>query len=174
MGIYDFACKDILSKSGSFSLLDVGTGPGVLPKMLSERTGRISIWAVDPSESMLRIAIRNNKGRKAVFAIGYSQKLPFKRRFDMIISSVSFHHWAHKKESLAYLSTFLKPEGEIRIYELKKSNRLLSYFIDKHRMSMDELRHAADGTGLVVKGVLEGDGFVRGTYVKRKKVSRNK
>jgi ubiquinone/menaquinone biosynthesis C-methylase UbiE len=174
LGIYDFACKDILSKSGSFSLLDVGTGPGVLPKMLSERTGRISVWAVDPSESMLRIAIRNNKGRKAIFAIGYSQKLPFKRRFDMIISSVSFHHWAHKKESLAYLSTFLKPKGEIRIYELKKSNRLLSYFIDKHRMSMDELRHAADGTGLAVKEVVERDGFVRGTYVKRKKVSRNK
>ena len=86
----------------------------------------------------------------------------------MIISSVSFHHWAHKKESLAYLSGFLKPGGEIRIYELRKSNRLLAYFLDKHRMSIGELRHAADGTGLAVKEVVEKDGFVRGTYVKKK------
>jgi ubiquinone/menaquinone biosynthesis C-methylase UbiE len=168
LGIYDFACKDILSKKGSFSLLDVGTGPGILPKMLSMRTDKIDIWAVDPSESMLRIAIKNNKGDGRRFAIGYSQMLPFSRRFDMIISSVSFHHWAHKKESLAYLSGFLKPGGEIRIYELRKSNRLLAYFLDKHRMSIGELRHAADGTGLAVKEVVEKDGFVRGTYVKKK------
>jgi len=167
LGIYDFACDDILAKKGSFSLLDVGTGPGVLPKMLSARTDRVSIWAVDPSESMLRIAIRNNKGREARFAIGYSQRLPYKRRFDMIISSVSFHHWAHKKESLAYLSGFLKPGGEIRIYELRKSNRFFEYLVDRHRMGIDGLKHAADGTGLMVKGLVEKDSFVRGTYVKK-------
>lgn len=172
LGIYDFACKDILAKKGSFSVLDVGTGPGILPKMLNMRTDRISIWAVDPSESMLRIAIKNNKGGEARFAIGYSQRLPFKRRFDVIISSVSFHHWAHKKESLAYLSGFLKPGGEIRIYELKKSNRFFEYFVDKHRMNIDELKHAANGAGLVVKGIMEKNGFVRGTYVK-KRVSRH-
>lgn len=168
LGIYDFACNDILAKEGFFSLLDVGTGPGILPKMISLRTDRIRIWAVDPSESMLRIAIGNNKGRDTMFAIGYSQRLPFKRRFDMIISSMSFHHWAHKKESLIYLSRFLNPGGEIRIYELKKSNRFFEYFVDKHRMSVDELKHAADGTGLIVKGLVEKDGFVRGIYVKKR------
>ena len=140
---------------------------------MQAKPDKIDIWAVDPSESMLRIAIKNNKGDGRRFAIGYSQMLTFRRRFDMIISSVSFHHWAHKKESLAYLSGFLKPGGEIRIYELRKSNRLLAYFLDKHRMSVGELRHAADGTGLAVKEVVEKDGFVRGTYVK-KSVSRHK
>jgi ubiquinone/menaquinone biosynthesis C-methylase UbiE len=166
LGIYGFACKDILSRKGAFSLLDVGTGPGRLPGMLSEESDRVRISAVDPSPSMIRIAEGKNRGRGIAFALGYSQKLPFDKKFDMIVSSVSFHHWAHKKESLAYLSGFLKPKGEIRIYELKKSNRLFDYFLDKHRMSEKELRHAAEGAGLKVKSVISKDKFVRAVYIK--------
>ena len=86
----------------------------------------------------------------------------------MLVQKISEEPVALPKLVYAYLSGFLKPGGEIRIYELRKSNRFLAYFLDKHRMSVEELRHAADGTGLAVKEVVEKNGFVRGTYVKKK------
>ncbi len=170
LGIYRFACKDILSKKGRFSLLDVGTGPGILPKMLSADTKRIRIYAVDPSPSMLRIAMRNNKNPESKFAIGHSQKLPFDAKFDLIISSVSFHHWAHKKESLVYLSKFLKQRGEIRVYELLKKGRFFDYFVDMHRMNKEELQKAASGTGLAVRSIKIKGGFIRAVYARERTI----
>ena len=166
-GLYEFACLDILGKKGAFSLLDVGTGPGRLPEMLASRQGRIRIYAVDPSPSMLRIA-RNRRGNRGVkFALGYSRRIPFSLKFGMIISTLSFHHWVHKKESLQYLSQFLERGGEIRIYERVKSGRLLDRFVDMHSAGVEELREIAHGTGLRVKGIVVKDKFVRAAYVKK-------
>jgi len=159
--MYDFVVNDIM-KSRAHSILDVGTGPGEVPVELASRSGKFKIYAIDPSKYMLRMARKRAYGMGIRFAQGYSQHVPFDTKFDMIISSISFHHWAHKKESLRYLSGFLSKKGEIRIYEFKKVRHLIVQ--EHHSMTRDELADAAKGTGLRLKGIVETGGKLRASY----------
>jgi ubiquinone/menaquinone biosynthesis C-methylase UbiE len=161
--MYSFAVSDI-AKSKARKILDVGTGPAAIPIMLASIPKRLRIYAVDPSNYMLKIASKRAQGSGIRFGVGYSLYIPFHTKFDMIISSISFHHWAHKKKSLIYLSGFLKKGGEIRIYEFKKIRHLIIQ--EQHSMTRVQLREAAEGTGLKVKGIIEMEGKLRASYTK--------
>ncbi len=167
--LYGMAVCDIL-RSRARQILDVGTGPAGLPIALAKAgvNGRqISLYAIDPSKDMLNIARRRAKGLGIRFAQGYSLHVPFNKKFDIIVSSLSFHHWAHKGESLKYLSRFLAPRGEIRIYEYKKhSHGILGLLAGSHSMSPEEMRNAAKGTGLGTKRIIEHNGILCAVYVK--------
>lgn len=167
--LYKFAARGIL-QTKAVLILDVGTGPGTLPIFLAKSAAgkrRLSLYAVDPSVHMLGIARKRSKGLNINFERGYSLNVPFKKKFDMIVSSLSFHHWAHRKESLRYLSRLLVRKGEIRIYEYKKQeHRILRFIKEKHSMSAEELRSAADGTGLRVKRITESNGMLCAIYAK--------
>jgi ubiquinone/menaquinone biosynthesis C-methylase UbiE len=158
---YKFVISDIM-KGRARSILDVGTGPGIVPAELAAKNPELAVYAVDPSPYMLGHARKRTRGRVRL-AIGYSLSVPFRRKFDMIISSASFHHWAHKKESLIYLARLLNKDGEIRIYEFSKHGILP---FGSHAMSAEQLRSAAEGTGLRVKGIITSKGRVRAIYSK--------
>lgn len=161
--LYRFVADDI-AKSRARKILDVGTGPAAIPIMLAEKSRRLQIYAVDPSHHMLKIAEKRAKGRKIHLGYGYSMRIPFKTKFDIIFTSVSFHHWAHKKESLRYLSKFLNKKGEIRIYEFRKIRHLLIQ--EKHSMTREELRDALTGTGLKLKEIIEHNRMFRASYMR--------
>ena len=158
---YDFVVSDAL-RGKAHSILDVGTGPGIVPAELAEGNPGLEVYAIDPSPYMLGHARKRSRGAVRL-ARGYSMHVPFHRKFDMIISSASFHHWAHKKESLRYLAGFLAKGGEIRIYEFARHG--ISLF-GSHSMSAGQLASAAEGTGLRVKSILEKRGRIRAVYVK--------
>ena len=161
--VYAFVADDVM-RSGAKRVLDVGTGPAQVPIMLSSMSRKLEIYAVDPSDYMLSIASRRSGGLGIRLGSGYSLHIPFRTKFDLIISSISFHHWAHKKESLRYLSGFLRRSGEIRIYEFRKMKHLIIQ--ESHSMGEDEFRRIAEGTGLRVKSIIERKGILRASYVK--------
>ncbi len=163
-GMYQFVVDDVLT-SDAKSLLDVGTGPGRVPMMLASKRPGLKIYAVDPSPYMLKHARRKAAGSGISFANGYSNYIPFHRKFDLIISSLSFHHWAHKKESMRYLSGFLVKGGEIRIYEFRRAGPLR--FHGPHSMDIDEIRRAAEGSGLRAREIIEKGDKLRATFVKK-------
>lgn len=163
---YSFIVDDI--KKGRYhELLDVGTGPGYVPIMLSEG-GMKNIYAIDPSYDMLKIAKRRSKDLKIKYSIGSSRHLPFKRKFELIISTLSFHHWAKKAESLRYLSSFLKKGGEIRIYEFEKEKRkgFAKYFTSSHSVSRREMLAIGKKSNLKVKGIVCKEGFIRVAFTR--------
>ena len=162
--MWKFAADDILD-SGRRIILDVGTGPGNIPFMLADKGKGLEIYAIDPSKAMLRIARKKCAGKKVTLAEGYSRYVPFHKKFDLIISTVSFHHWTHKNESLIYLSKFLKPGGEIRIYEFRKVPHL--FIEEKHSMTREELVKAGEEAGLRVKNIAERKGKLRASYERR-------
>lgn len=163
--IYKFAADDIL-RSKARKILDIGTGPATIPIKVASQSDRVEIYAIDPSKDMLRIASKKAKDSGIHFAEGHSLHVPFHTKFDLITSSISFHHWAHKKESLEYLSQFLNRDGEIRIYEFRKIGHLPIQA--KHSMTKEELRGAAEGTGLRVKEIIEKKNKLRASYVKNR------
>ena len=170
--LYDFAARDMLEKEENgreITILDVGTGPGILPEKLARMRSRARIYCVDPSQTMVEIARRRLNRYGVKVGLGYSLMVPFKQKFDIICSTMSFHHWAHKKESLEYLSGFLKKDGKIMIYEMKKGKDLpLIGFLQAHRMNRGELGSIASGTGLKIDSIKETRVFIRATYSVKK------
>ncbi len=170
--LYDFAAKDMLAgRSGrkEISILDVGTGPGILPEKLACMRKDAHICGVDPSETMVEIARKRLRNSGVRVELGYSLMVPFRQKFDIICSTMSFHHWAHKKESLIYLSRLLKKDGEIRVYEMRKGKDLrLIGFLQGHRMNRGELESASNGTGLKVNWIRETKIFICASYSRHK------
>jgi ubiquinone/menaquinone biosynthesis C-methylase UbiE len=106
-------------------ILDVGTGPGYLPIEIATRTPNLELDGIDLSPAMVKLA-RNTAARKGVadrvrFQRAHAADLPFDdRSFDLVISTLSFHHWARPLECLAELHRVLKPHREARIYDARR------------------------------------------------------
>ncbi len=166
---YAFVVED-LSSSGAESLLDVGTGPGDLPKRLADLHKFKAIYAVDPSAAMLGIARHKTKSTGVVLGRGSSRHLPFGRKFDIIFTAISFHHWQKKAKSLRYLKKFLAPKGEIRIYEFdkKKLGGMHRLFAPSHATDKDEVEKFAKDASLKIKNTKEVENFIRVSLMKNK------
>ncbi len=113
---------------------------------------------------MIRIAKFKSRNIKNIhFALGSSRHVPFKRKFDMICTVLSFHHWQKKSESLKYLSAFLEKGGEIRIYEYeaRKIRGIHRFALPSHAIDKQELYKTARESGLVVYKIHQESALVR-------------
>ena len=156
---YGFIIED-LRETRFRSMLDVGTGPGIVPIALSKLKGA-RIYAVDPSKSMIAIAKRKaGNSKKIDFALGSSRHIPFEAKFDLIISTLSFHHWEKKRESLQYLKKLLTKGGQIRIYELQRRRKFMLPGLGSHTLDANEAILVANSSGLRVTRIKKRDGFI--------------
>jgi len=96
-------------------VLDVGCGTGALLSRLVERY-QIDGTGIDPSPGMAAVA----KGAHPDLAIvsGAAEALPLSDdSFDLVISCLSYHHFADRKQFLAEAKRVLKPGGQLLIAE---------------------------------------------------------
>jgi ubiquinone/menaquinone biosynthesis C-methylase UbiE len=101
-------------------VLDVGTGPGVLLVELARRRPDLSLSGVDLSADMVAAARRNLApfGDRAGAQVGDVTSLPFPdHSFDLIVSSLSLHHWDQPEAGAAELGRVVKPGGRVHIYD---------------------------------------------------------
>lgn len=117
---FQLIVEDIASHNPK-KVLDLGCGPGVLIEMLSSRLPDSRIFGADPSSSMVSIAgkrlSRMIAQQKVAIMQGDSQNIGFDEKFDLIVTTKSFHHWEDREASLGYLKTLLNENGSIIIYE---------------------------------------------------------
>ena len=102
------------------AVLDVGTGPGVLLVELAARRPDLRLTGVDRSADMIAAATRNLEpfGGRACVRVGDVSSLPFPdRSFDLIVSSLSLHHWDHPEAAVPELARLLRPGGRVHIYD---------------------------------------------------------
>jgi ubiquinone/menaquinone biosynthesis C-methylase UbiE len=103
-------------------VLDVGTGPGVLLVELARRRPDLRLTGVDLSADMVAAAERNlgEFGERASARVGDVTDLPFPDgSFDLIVSSLSLHHWDHPEAAVPELARLLRPGGRLVIYDLR-------------------------------------------------------
>jgi ubiquinone/menaquinone biosynthesis C-methylase UbiE len=103
------------------AVLDVGTGPGVLLVELAARRPDLRLIGVDLSADMIAAATRNLHpfGDRASARVGDVTSLPFPdRSFDLIVSSLSLHHWDDPEAAVPELARILRPDGRVYIYDL--------------------------------------------------------
>lgn len=102
------------------AVLDIGTGPGVLLVELAARRPDLTLTGVDLSADMIAAATLNLEpfGQRARVRVGDVTSLPFPdRSFDLVVSSLSLHHWDRPEAAVPELARILRPGGRVYIYD---------------------------------------------------------
>jgi ubiquinone/menaquinone biosynthesis C-methylase UbiE len=94
-------------------VLDVGCGTGALLRVAAERWPDARLSGADPAEEMIKVARSKLPGGSLISLVNASaEHLPFEdERFDLVVSSVSFHHWTDQAAGLSEIRRVLVPDG---------------------------------------------------------------
>ena len=97
-------------------VLDVGCGPGHLAARLADRG--LDVAAIDLDPAMVERA-RRRLGPRAEVAVADVAALPFPdTSFDLVVSTLSMHHWADHQAGLAEIARVLRPSGAALVFDL--------------------------------------------------------
>lgn len=107
-------------RSQKTTIVDVGCGPGDLVVAISQRLRNARIVGVDLSPSMLLWAGRHaTTDGRIRFVVADSADLPFDdASVDLVVSTLSLHHWTAPADSMAEIARVLRPGGVALIYDL--------------------------------------------------------
>jgi ubiquinone/menaquinone biosynthesis C-methylase UbiE len=102
--------KEYSGKEPPRIILDIGCGTGRLLRAAALRWPKAKLFGADPAEQMIAEAKRLNPN--ATFKISAAESLPFSdHTFDLVVSSLSFHHWADQAKGLQEIARVLRPGG---------------------------------------------------------------
>lgn len=130
-------------------VLDVGTGPGHLPIEIARRLKNAEVVGIDLSVDMIHIA-RENALKAGVqdrvkFLVQNASSLEFpERRFDLVVSTGSLHHWKKAVGALNEIYRVLERGGEAWIYDLNAEP------------SMEEIREFESKYGKLLSVLVNG------------------
>lgn len=129
------------------TILDIGCGTGRLLRRLSDRWPEAKLLGVDPAEGMLSEASRLTPN--ALFKQAAAEALPFPdQTIDLVLSSLSFHHWADHQKCVREIARVLRPGGW---FCLADHIFLLSRLSGEKVKSRNEIRRLMNGAGLTVR-----------------------
>lgn len=128
-GFYRGIATDVaLAAPGGGRVLEVGCGSGRLASELACRHG-LDVTGLDLDPAMIGVARTHAeacRGRhlRPVFAVGDAASLPFPdASFDMVVSTLSMHHWADPTAGLTEIARVLRPSGRALIWDLRPGSR---------------------------------------------------
>ena len=112
---YDGIAADIAATaSPGTSVLDVGCGPGHLTRRLVAQGFDVTGTDLDPA--MIERAAARGGGR---YVAADAASLPFEEgAFDLVVSTLSMHHWADAHAGLAEIARVVRPAGRVLIWDL--------------------------------------------------------
>jgi SAM-dependent methyltransferase len=106
-------------------ILEVGCGPGHLTMLLTREDG-LDVTGLDLDPAMIERAQMNadrasdRGGRRPSFVVGDAAALPFSDgSFDLVVSTMSMHHWADPKAGLDDIRRVLRPAGRALIWDFR-------------------------------------------------------
>jgi ubiquinone/menaquinone biosynthesis C-methylase UbiE len=121
---YSIVARQVEDRLKTGRVLDIGTGPGKLPIMIAEDNPLLQVTGLDLSSDMVKIAENEarQKGLKNVeFRQGNASELPFRdREFDLVITTLSFHHWKQPEKALDEIYRVLCEAGEAWVFDVPR------------------------------------------------------
>lgn len=124
-GVYRRIAEDVaLVAPPSGSVLDVGTGPGVLLAEIARQRPDLRITGIDPSGDMIAAANRTIRGLgdRVAARVGDVAALDFPdASIDVVVSTFSMHHWPDVPAAVPELARVLRPGGGLYIYDFAKA-----------------------------------------------------
>lgn len=121
------------------AILDVGCGTGRLLRTAAERFPDATLEGVDPAEGMVEHARVVTSSNRIKFQQATAERLPFPdASFDLVFSTMTFHHWADQQHAIAEVGRVLAPTGRWVLADVMPTG-LLGYVL--RRLGM---RHALE------------------------------
>lgn len=118
------------------AILDVGCGTGRLLRTAGERFPGARLEGVDAAEGMIEQARASAGPAGAInFQLATAEHLPFPgAQFDLVFSTMTFHHWAGQRRGVAEIERVMTPEGRWILADFVPTG-LLRYFRRLFRMN---------------------------------------
>jgi ubiquinone/menaquinone biosynthesis C-methylase UbiE len=127
-------------------IIDVGCGTGRLLRAAAARWPHAQLFGVDPAEKMISEAKRFNSG--AIFKVAPAESIPFlDQAADLVLSSLSFHHWADQRKALQEIARVLRHGGR---FCLADHTILLANLFHERVKSLNQIRVLLSGVGLSI------------------------
>ena len=118
--VYTKALEDIVSLKPS-AILEVGSGPGIAAALIAQKLPFAKILCVDPSSTMVKIANKRferlSLSPRVKSVVGKSSSISITEKFDLIFTSLSYHHWSDGSSDLNALAGKYLSAGTLLIYE---------------------------------------------------------
>jgi SAM-dependent methyltransferase len=113
-------------------VLDVGTGPGMVALLVAQQCPGVVVEGVDLAEPMIDTARRTAAGtdlpdERLRYRVADVAALPYPdASVDLVVSSLSLHHWTDVPAGLAEIRRVLRPGGRAWIYDVRRVLRRVS------------------------------------------------
>lgn len=124
-GLYRAVVADLRARRADGArVVDIGSGPGALLTVLAEALPAARLTGIEPAAEMRqlaeeRLAAAGLAGRVAVLE-GSAETIPMaKGSADVIVSTLSAHHWTDPAAAFREIGRCLAPGGEARIYDVR-------------------------------------------------------
>lgn len=106
------------------AVLDAGTGTGRLLVALARSRPDLELAGVDLEADMIALAERNARAAgltdRIALRVGDLADLPYHdEAFDLVVSTLSMHHWADVEAAVGELARVLRPGGRLWIYDFR-------------------------------------------------------
>lgn len=111
-------------ESGS-TIVDLGTGPGILSIELNRLLPQAKIIGVDLSSDMLEIAGKNaNEAGVSNYEtrLGRAEEIPVESNsVNLVVTQSSFHEWEDQRKGLSEIFRILKPSGSLILKDYNRA-----------------------------------------------------
>jgi SAM-dependent methyltransferase len=123
---YDGVAADVAAVApGGAHVLEVGCGPGGLSIRLARDHG-FEVVGLDLDPAMIERALANaartdGNARAPSFVVGDVASLAFlDSSFDVVVSTLSMHHWSDHRAALNEIARVLRPDGRALVWDLRR------------------------------------------------------
>jgi len=100
-------------------VLDVGTGPGIMPRLVAAAAPGLRVDAVDLSPEMIAWA-QQTSTPGVTYSVADVAALPWPdATFDLVVSTISQHHWEDPEAGLREVRRVLRPGGQAWVYDFR-------------------------------------------------------
>lgn len=145
------------------SVIDVGCGTGRLLRAAALRWPTARLLGVDPAQHMISEAQRLNSN--ATFTVSLAESLPFADgAADVILTSMSFHHWADQERGVREVARVLRSGG---FFCLADHAFVPAKLLGERVKSRKEIRALMAGAGLIIRRQLATVPFILYTLAQK-------
>jgi ubiquinone/menaquinone biosynthesis C-methylase UbiE len=131
------------------SILDIGCATGRLLRSAGRLWPKARLLGVDPSEGMIEAA--RGLEKKATFMVGLAAALPLPdSSVDLVVSTLSFHHWDDPMGGLREIRRVLKPGGRFCLADVNLPRILTKVISHFGSRTAEDLRSMLERAGLHV------------------------